>query len=729
MVGILGTTEESSVDPIKDIINLREEYRRRGLNFWLHADGAWGGYYRTMLNVPKPVALSSIANVVDQYVPAFGLNDYTHTQLDALPGVDSVTLDPHKSGYVQYPAGALAYRNIDFRTFVTVSAPVVFHGGTDPTVGIYGIEGSKPGAAPTAVLLANRVIGLDENGYGRILGQAMYGAKLFHAMWLTVAKPEDPFECFHLKPLPDDCFNDGCDIDKVKKFIREKIVGKTNAYIFSQGDVLEFLHKIGPDTSINAFACNFKLEGMSEMNKDIAKANEFNDCLFDQMSYTNLKRDVKRVGLMLTSSKKDPAKFGISLTTFKSKMGLKDPGGSELVHFLINTVMNPLQSSEGHITSISEHFRDNALICRGKMTDHKGYHGFVVAGQIEKDGTFYGDHLSVFSNPKHQYQAIVRFQLENKELREEINRELEKNNTKPIIILNKLKWKGPNLDVLDFDGGLKLHDIVFQIGGKRNITYVIFHGFENLPNHPFKNDVEIHTHDVVYFKHFYHSEKASQLHEHLPVKDGILRYFLYGSQHQSFVSKINDGRFPDIHHIQELHHNDTRPPFSTEDLLHGIELKIVHPRNRFLDKHHWISPFYVPSQYSNNMLSDSCGIKPDVTNKKSIKSKYNEYCEVAMPYVMRATSCLTSLKKVGQFKHDPIIIEFARGFKKSKISDIPTRTSVIYSYRTIWFDTDEINKGLTGMYTFPFAVSTIVREFNKRVLLAVQLVKLYDFSL
>ena len=68
-----------------------------------------------------------------------------------------MTIDPHKSGFCQYPAGTLAYRNGVMKGFITLQSPEVFHSESDISVGVYGLEGSKPGAAATGVLLAHRV--------------------------------------------------------------------------------------------------------------------------------------------------------------------------------------------------------------------------------------------------------------------------------------------------------------------------------------------------------------------------------------------------------------------------------------------------------------------------------------------------------------------------------------------------------------------------------------------
>ena len=56
----------------------------------------------------------------------------------------------------QYPAGALAYRNGQMKSFITLQASEVFHGDA-VSVGVYGLEGSKPGAAAAGVLLSHRV--------------------------------------------------------------------------------------------------------------------------------------------------------------------------------------------------------------------------------------------------------------------------------------------------------------------------------------------------------------------------------------------------------------------------------------------------------------------------------------------------------------------------------------------------------------------------------------------
>lgn len=52
VTAVMGTTEESAVDPLHEILHLRDGMRRQGLDFAVHADAAWGGYFASMLRRP-----------------------------------------------------------------------------------------------------------------------------------------------------------------------------------------------------------------------------------------------------------------------------------------------------------------------------------------------------------------------------------------------------------------------------------------------------------------------------------------------------------------------------------------------------------------------------------------------------------------------------------------------------------------------------------------------------
>lgn len=51
----------------------------------------------------------------------------------------------------------------------------MYHAGDDTeSMGVYGVEGSKPGASAVATWLTHETLGLDAHGYGRLLGEAVF---------------------------------------------------------------------------------------------------------------------------------------------------------------------------------------------------------------------------------------------------------------------------------------------------------------------------------------------------------------------------------------------------------------------------------------------------------------------------------------------------------------------------------------------------------------------------
>ncbi|TFI52695.1 decarboxylase [Mastigocladus laminosus UU774] len=277
VVAVIGTTEESAVDPLKQILELREEFSQKGLQFTVHADAAWGGYFATLLRTDADFYLPSFK---DSAPPISPLSAYVEEQFMALPQTDSITVDPHKSGYIPYPAGALCYRNSAMRNLVTFVAPYVFHGEAEPTIGIYGIEGSKPGAAPAAVYLSHRIIRPTKDGYGRILGQALFSGDKLYARLLCMSKEEDPFIIVPLTLIPDS-IPGNTEAEKIQ-FIRERVDGKTNEEIEQDEEAMAALEELGPDLNILIYAFNFKIDG--KLNTSLKNANLLNKRYYENLS-------------------------------------------------------------------------------------------------------------------------------------------------------------------------------------------------------------------------------------------------------------------------------------------------------------------------------------------------------------------------------------------------------------------------------------------------------------
>lgn len=185
VVAVLGTTEEGAVDQLHRIVELRDEFRSRGLTFHLHCDGAWGGYVRTLLIDAQGQEVETPTDIrrITQSWP----DDETYFAYKSVQATDSVTIDPHKLGFIPYPCGTIIFRNTHVRELLAIDAPYIFSGEEPvdrPFIGKYILEGSKPGAAAAAVWFAHRIVPLNQDGYGLLIGKSIQSAQEL-AYWLS----------------------------------------------------------------------------------------------------------------------------------------------------------------------------------------------------------------------------------------------------------------------------------------------------------------------------------------------------------------------------------------------------------------------------------------------------------------------------------------------------------------------------------------------------------------
>jgi hypothetical protein len=307
VVGIAGATEESSVDDLASIIELKQSFSEKGLYFHFHIDGAYGGYFVCMTQEKSLDHTNSYS-------------EYVEKQLNSFKYADSITFDPHKTGYVPYTCGGLIYRNHRLRDNLNFTAPYV-SSKNEPNMAIYGIEGSKPGSSVTSVYLSLQVLPLVRGGHGELLERTLMNSKIFTASLYRVKEIEvdydyeqgkklnERFECLLLPRLysekigrPDlledemeaikkisetgprglqalvnsfenSCFNDTssstdsdkeeCNHHKCKKNINFQ----------------DFYYNLGPDLNIVCYGLNFIDKATGKFNTSLKKYNEFNRAL------------------------------------------------------------------------------------------------------------------------------------------------------------------------------------------------------------------------------------------------------------------------------------------------------------------------------------------------------------------------------------------------------------------------------------------------------------------
>jgi len=229
VVPTIGTTEEGAIDPMGEVCDARKDLETSGVaSFWIHADAAYGGYLRTLV-VPERVGLGEArtttavrgeAREVDLALPHGAPCD----ALERLPEADSVTVDPHKLGYVPYPCGAVCYRTNLIKPLLRQDAPYISDEIDTPdreqassSIGPYILEGSKPGAAAAALWLHHTLIPLRSDGLGAVIRQGVRSAAELHALlslwqeWtggdgvraVCLSQPQSNIVCFAFRPAFD----------------------------------------------------------------------------------------------------------------------------------------------------------------------------------------------------------------------------------------------------------------------------------------------------------------------------------------------------------------------------------------------------------------------------------------------------------------------------------------------------------------------------------------------
>lgn len=182
MVSVCGSTEEGSVDRLDVLLEVRDDAaREHGMALHVHADACYGGYAATLTRDHDGTRLRGES--IRQLTSAAWPGDEWVAAITALDRCDSVTIDPHKLGFIPYPAGAFLLRDRRGRNLVSLDPPYLAPSGEGDEEGFLGrwiLEGSKPGAAAAATWLSHRVIPLDVSGHGLLIARTAAGARRLH---------------------------------------------------------------------------------------------------------------------------------------------------------------------------------------------------------------------------------------------------------------------------------------------------------------------------------------------------------------------------------------------------------------------------------------------------------------------------------------------------------------------------------------------------------------------
>jgi tyrosine decarboxylase / aspartate 1-decarboxylase len=170
VVATIGSTATGSVDPLEDLLALRDRY-----GFRLHGDGAYGGYFTLAPNLGPQTAAS----------------------FDRLSEADSIVIDPHKHGLQPYGCGCVLFRDPSVGRFYKHDSPYTYFTSGELHLGEISLECSRPGAAAVALWATQRLLPLVRGGRfaellskSRDAGVALYDLIDKDPRFLTPFAPE-----------------------------------------------------------------------------------------------------------------------------------------------------------------------------------------------------------------------------------------------------------------------------------------------------------------------------------------------------------------------------------------------------------------------------------------------------------------------------------------------------------------------------------------------------------
>jgi tyrosine decarboxylase/aspartate 1-decarboxylase len=170
VVATIGTTGTGSVDPLAEVLDLKDHY-----GFRLHADAAYGGYFILTDN----------------------LEPNTRRAFNRLNEVDSIVVDPHKHGLQPYGCGCILYRDPEVGKYYKHDSPYTYFTSSELHLGEISLECSRPGSSAVALWATQKLLPLVPQGEfasglskARQAALALYDRIRSDQRYRTIFRPE-----------------------------------------------------------------------------------------------------------------------------------------------------------------------------------------------------------------------------------------------------------------------------------------------------------------------------------------------------------------------------------------------------------------------------------------------------------------------------------------------------------------------------------------------------------
>jgi tyrosine decarboxylase/aspartate 1-decarboxylase len=137
VVATIGTTGAGAIDPLPRMLDLQKKY-----GFRIHADAAYGGYFKLVDNLDAPA----------------------RAVFDCIQQVDSIVIDPHKHGLQPYGCGCILFKDPSVGAFYKHDSPYTYFTSRELHLGEISLECSRPGASAVALWATQKLLPMIPGG-------------------------------------------------------------------------------------------------------------------------------------------------------------------------------------------------------------------------------------------------------------------------------------------------------------------------------------------------------------------------------------------------------------------------------------------------------------------------------------------------------------------------------------------------------------------------------------
>lgn len=180
VIGILGSEEYGSVDPLNKIVQLRDHFSSKGLNFYFHVDAPRGGYLSSLFRDEYDEVLD--LNQMQQQFSGFP-NKKVHQAFSATQFADSVTMEPGKSGYLPFTIGSLIRKNKNILNLLSRNSDHFLDNAPSAQIqqhNKYKLEESASAIDIASYYYTQKMMPLNSNKISRILSESIRACDYMH---------------------------------------------------------------------------------------------------------------------------------------------------------------------------------------------------------------------------------------------------------------------------------------------------------------------------------------------------------------------------------------------------------------------------------------------------------------------------------------------------------------------------------------------------------------------